>query len=116
MDRAPPALALAPIPGEQTLDLAITEYKAILALDPKSVQDHMVLGQLYTVKHDSNKAEAEFKTAKNLEPQSEEVILNLARLYAESNNIKQAVEIIQSVPETNRTARMEFVLGTPTNS
>lgn len=96
----------------QTLDLAINEYKTILALDPKSVQDHMVLGQLYTLKQDSTKAEAEFKIAKDLEPESEEVILNLARLYAESNNLKQAVAVIQSVPESNRTARMEFVLGT----
>ena len=104
--------ASGPSPGDQTLDLAITEYKTILALDPKSVQDHMVLGQLYTLKQDSSKAEAEFKIAKDLEPQSEEVVLNLARLYAESNNSKQAIDLIQSVPESNRTARMEFVLGT----
>jgi tetratricopeptide (TPR) repeat protein len=98
--------------SEQTLELAIAEFKAILAIDPKSVQDHMILGQLYTVKHDATKAEAEFKIARNLEPQSEEVVLNLARLYAESNNIKQAVETIEAVPVANRTARMEFVLGT----
>ncbi len=98
--------------GEQTVDLAIAEFKAILAIDPKSVQDHMILGQLYTVKHDASKAEAEFKIARNLEPQSEEVVLNLARLYAESNNIKQAIDTIESVPVPNRTARMEFVLGT----
>jgi tetratricopeptide (TPR) repeat protein len=72
----------------------------------------MILGQLYTVKHDATKAEAEFKIARNLEPQSEEVVLNLARLYAESNNIKQAIDTIESVPVTSRTARMEFVLGT----
>ncbi len=100
-----------PNPGDQTLDLAINEFKTIVSLDPKSVQDHMVLGQLYTLKQDHTKAEAEFKIAKNLEPESEEVILNLARLYAESNNLKQAVDIILSVPEASRTARMEFVLG-----
>lgn len=98
-------------PGNPTLDLAINEYKTIVSLDPKSVQDHMVLGQLYTLKQDHSKAEAEFKIAKELEPDSEEVILNLARLYAESNNLKQALDSILTVPEANRTARMEFVLG-----
>ncbi len=33
------------------LDLAIAEFEKIVSLQPKSVEDRMVLGQLYTVKH-----------------------------------------------------------------
>ena len=47
----------------------------------------MVLGQLYTVKHEPDKAEEQFKTAQAIEPDSEEVVLNLARLYAESGDL-----------------------------
>ena len=50
----------------------------------------MVLGQLYTVKHDSKKAEEEFKTAQAIEPESEDVVLNLARLYGESGDMPHA--------------------------
>ncbi len=71
----------------------------------------MVLGQLYTVKHDSKKAEEQFKTAQAIEPDSEEVVLNLARLYAESGDLQHAAKVIEDVPVTDRTAKMEFALG-----
>ena len=43
-------------PSGNTLDQAITEYEKIVSLQPKSVEDHMVLGQLYNVKHQGAKA------------------------------------------------------------
>ncbi len=93
------------------LDQAIAEFAKIVALQPRSVEDHMVLGQLYTVKHQPEKAEAEFKTAQAIEPESEEVVLNLARLYAESGDMQHAVKAIEAVPEDGRTPKMEFTLG-----
>jgi len=98
-------------PSGNTLDQAITEYEKIVSLQPKSVEDHMVLGQLYTVKHQSAKAEQQFKLAQDIEPESEEVVLNLARVYAESNDLEHAARIIEAVPEADRTGRMEFTLG-----
>jgi tetratricopeptide (TPR) repeat protein len=38
-------------PNGNTLDQAIAEFEKIVSLDPSSVEDRMVLGQLYTVKH-----------------------------------------------------------------
>jgi len=93
------------------LDQAIGEFEKIVALQPKSVEDHMVLGQLYTVKHQPDKAEAEFKTAQAIEPESEEVVLNLARLYAESGDVQHAVKAIEAVPVDGRSPKMEFTLG-----
>jgi tetratricopeptide (TPR) repeat protein len=102
------AAAAAP---SNVLDQAIAEFQKIVALQPNSVEDHMVLGQLYTVKHQAEKAEAEFKTAQAIEPESEEVVLNLARLYAESGDMQHAVKAIESVPVDGRTPKMEFTLG-----
>jgi len=97
------------------LEQAIAEFEKIVSLepkrDPKSVEDHMLLGQLYTVKHESKKAEEQFQIAQSIEPDSEEVVLNLARLYAESNDAEHAAKLIAAVPVNNRTARMEFTLG-----
>jgi len=74
-------------PTGNVLDQAIAEYEKIVSLEPKDVEDRMVLGQLYTVKHQPQKAEEQFKTAQAIDPDSEEVILNLARLYAESGDV-----------------------------
>jgi tetratricopeptide (TPR) repeat protein len=97
--------------SNNVLDQAIAEFEKIVALQPKSVEDHMVLGQLYTVKHLPEKAEAEFKTAQAIEPESEDVVLNLSHLYAESGDLQHAVKAIEVVPVDGRTPKMEFTLG-----
>jgi tetratricopeptide (TPR) repeat protein len=98
-------------PAGNVLDQAIAEYQHIVALQPRSVEDRMVLGQLYTVKHEGKKAEEQFKLAQAIEPESEEVVLNLVRLYAESGDLAQAAKVIEAVPVTDRTSKMEFALG-----
>ncbi|MGB0072725.1 MAG: tetratricopeptide repeat protein [Terracidiphilus sp.] len=97
--------------SDTVLDQAIAEFEKIVALQPKSVEDRMVLGQLYTVKHLPEKAEEQFKTAQAIEPESEDVVLNLSRLYAESGDLQHAAKVIEAVPEDGRTPKMEFTLG-----
>ena len=97
--------------SSDALDQAIAEFEQVVALDPTSVEDRMVLGQLYTVKHDEKKAEEQFKTAQDLEPDSEEVVLNLARLYAESGDIAREAKVIEAVPVDDRTPKLEDALG-----
>ena len=97
--------------GNTVLDQAVSEFEKIIAMQPKNVEDRMVLGQLYTIKHDAKKAEEQFRSAHAIEPDSEEVVLNLARLYAESGDVNKAVKAIEDVPETDRSARMELALA-----
>ena len=98
-------------PSGNSLDQAIAEFEKIVQLQPRSVEDRMVLGQLYTVKHDPKKAEDEFKTAQAIEPESEEVVLNLARLYAESGDVARAAKVIEAIPVADRSPKMEAALG-----
>jgi tetratricopeptide (TPR) repeat protein len=98
-------------PTGNALDRAIAEFEKIVSLEPKSVEDRMILGQLYTVKHDHAKAEEEFKTAQAMDPDSEDVVLNLARLYADSGDTAQEAKVLEAVPVNDRTARMEDALG-----
>ncbi len=98
-------------PPGNVLDQAIAEYVKIVAISPQSVEDRMVLGQLYTVRHDTKKAEEQFEIARGIEPDSEDVVLNLARLYAENGDIEQEAKVIEAVPVDGRTARMEDALG-----
>jgi tetratricopeptide (TPR) repeat protein len=97
--------------SNDVLKKAIAQFERIVSLEPQNVDDHMVLGQLYTVNHQADKAESQFKTAQAIEPDSEDVVLNLVRVYAENGNIKQAAQVIENVPVDNRTPKMEFALG-----
>ncbi len=98
-------------PSGNTLDKAIAEFEKIVELQPKSVEDHMLLGQLYSVKHQTKKAEEQFQIAQGIDPDSEDVVLNLARLYAENGDIAHAAQVIEAVPAADRSAKMEFALG-----
>lgn len=98
-------------PSGNVLDQAITEFEKIVSLEPKDVENHMILGQLYGIRHDEAKAEEQFKLARVIEPDSEDAVLNLARLYAENNDVAQAAKVIENVPMENRTAKMEAALG-----
>lgn len=97
--------------SQEILNRAISEYKQISALDPTDIQSHLVLGQLYTVNHDSQLAQQEFESAQKIDPNSEDVALNLARLYGESGDIRKAIDTLKAVPEDDRSAKLAFALG-----
>ncbi|HTV10189.1 MAG TPA: tetratricopeptide repeat protein [Candidatus Aquilonibacter sp.] len=99
-----------PQSGEM-LQTAIKEYETIAKLKPNDVETHLLLGQLYGLAHDSTKAEAEFKAAQKIDPNSEEVVLSIARLYSEQGDLARAAKVIESVPEDDRSGRMDFALA-----
>jgi len=95
----------------QMLKLAIAEYEKLAALKPNDVETHLLLGQLYGLNHDSAKAEAEFRSAQKIDGGSEEVVLNMYRLYTEQGDFAHAAEVLSSVPVDDRSARIDFALG-----
>ena len=97
--------------SSQMLQQAIAEYETIAKLKPNDVEPRLLLGQLYALNQDSAKAEAEFKAAQSLDADSEEVVLNMARLYSEEGDNNRAAQAIASIPVEDRTARMELALG-----
>ena len=98
-------------PSSQVLQLAIDEYSKIVSLEPDSIEDRLLLGQLYSVNHESAKAEDQFKAAQKIDPSSEEVVLNMARLYSEEGDTQRAIEVLSAIPEDDQTPRTEFALG-----
>ncbi len=98
-------------PSEKVLQLAIAEYTKIVQLEPNDVENHLLLGQLYTLGHDTPRAAEQFQDAQKIDPGSENVVLNLARLYGDSGDTQRAITVLNSVPEDDRTARIEYALG-----
>ncbi len=82
-----------------------------MKLDPKSVEDHLLLGRLYRLNNELLKAEGEFKTAVKIQPDSEEAVTTLAYLYNEEGDSAHALQVLSSIPEPARTAKLYSALG-----
>ena len=97
--------------SESVLKLAIEQYEQIIRLQPDSMDDHLLLGRLYRLNNDLQKAENEFKTAVKLQPDSEEAVTTLAYLYNELGDTTRAAQVLSSVPNTQRSAKLYSALG-----
>ena len=97
--------------SSEILKLAIEQFSQIVRLEPDNIDDHLLLGRLYIIDKDYVKAEGEFKSARKIQPDSEEAVINLAYLYNEEGDNKKAVEILQSLPDAQRSGKLYAVLG-----
>jgi len=97
--------------SESVLKLAIEQYEQIVRLQPDSMDDHLLLGRLYRLNNDLQKAENEFKTAVKLQPDSEEAVTTLAYLYNELGDTARATQVLSSVPNPERSAKLYSALG-----
>ncbi|MGI4980174.1 MAG: tetratricopeptide repeat protein [Janthinobacterium lividum] len=95
----------------QMVQLATAEYETLVKLEPNVAENHLLLGQLYEVGHESAKAEAQFKAAQGLDNGSEESMLNLARLYSEQGDSARVISTLTAVPVGDRTLRMELAIA-----
>ncbi|MFZ0289627.1 MAG: tetratricopeptide repeat protein [Candidatus Sulfotelmatobacter sp.] len=97
--------------SENVLKLAIEQYQQIIKIEPTNVDDHLLLGRLYRLDNDSQKAENELKTAVKLDPDSEEAVTTLALLYSDEGDTAHALQVLSSVPDTGRSAKLYAALG-----
>ena len=97
--------------SNEMLQAAIKEYETIAKLKPQDLETRVLLGQLYGLSHETAKAESQFKAAAAIDPTSEEVVLNLARLYSEEGDLKKAAKVLADVPVDDRSTRMNFALA-----
>ncbi|MBZ5510545.1 MAG: tetratricopeptide repeat protein [Acidobacteriia bacterium] len=95
----------------EILKRAIEQYEAIVRIEPKVVDNHVLLGRLYRLNNELLKAENEFKTAVSLEPGSEEALTTLAYLYNEEGDSARAAEVLKGVPESQRSSKLYSALG-----
>ncbi len=97
--------------SESVLKLAIEQYEQIVRLQTDSMEDHLLLGRLYRLNNDLQKAESEFKTAVKINPDSEEAVTTLAYLYNELGDTARAAQVLSSVPNPQRSAKLYSALG-----
>jgi len=107
--------SLGDMPGgngsDNVLKLAIEQYEEIVKLEPDNVDDHLLLGRLYRLSSEMQKAEAELKTAVQLDPSSEEAVTTLAMLYTDEGDTAHALKVLSAVPDAARSAKLYAALG-----
>ena len=97
--------------SQEILKRAIEQYEVIARLEPKNVENHVLLGRLYRLNNELLKAENEFKTAVQLQPDSEEALTTLAYLYNEEGDSARATQVLNGTPEAGRSAKLYSALG-----
>jgi tetratricopeptide (TPR) repeat protein len=107
--------SLGDMPGgngsDNVLKLAIEQYEQIIKIEPNNVDDRLLLGRLYRLNNDLQKAETELKTAVKLDPSSEEAVTTLAILYTDEGDTSHALQVLSSVPDAGRSAKLYSALG-----
>src|SRR5712672_2020140 len=107
--------SLGDMPGgngsDNVLKLAIEQYEQIVKIEPNSVDNHLLLGRLYRLNNDLQKSESELKTAVKLDPNSEEAVTTLAILYTDEGDTAHALQVLSSVPDAGRSAKLYSALG-----
>jgi len=100
--------------GPQSRDVlqkAIEQYEQIIRIEPNDVDNHLLLGRLYRLNNDLLKAEAQFKAAVSLQPDSEEAVTSLAYLYNEEGDTSRAVKVLTNVPTSAQSSKLFAALG-----
>ncbi len=97
--------------SDNVLKLAIEQYEEVTRIEPDNADNHLLLGRLYRLDHNMLKAESEFKTAVQLDPESEEAVTMLAYLYNDEGDTARATKVLSSIPDASRSAKLYSALG-----
>ena len=83
-------------PSTATINSAIHEFEEIIRIDPTERQSFLMLGRLYQIKGDRDKATDIYKKFLGVEPGSEEGVTALAKLHMDAGNYKEAADLLET--------------------
>ncbi len=84
-----------PLP-QDTLNRAVREFEEIIRIDPADTQSYMMLGQLYQIRNEPEKAAEIYKKYLGIEPGSEQGIIALAKLQLDAGNEREAAGLLET--------------------
>src|SRR5215470_1552210 len=83
-------------PSSETINSAIHEFEEIIRIDSTERQSFLMLGRLYQIKGDRDKATDIYKKFLGVEPGSEEGVTALAKLHMDAGNFKEAADLLEA--------------------
>ncbi len=90
---------------------AIEQYQRITQQDPKDVESLSMLARLYRVSHDDAKAEEVYRQVLSVDANDEDALNGLAMVFAERNDLPNAIALLKQVAEKNPDPRTLVTLG-----
>ncbi|RMG79212.1 MAG: tetratricopeptide repeat protein [Bacteroidetes bacterium] len=90
---------------------AIEELKSALAIYDRQETGYIHLGNMYTVLSDYDQAEAAFKKALEINPNSHHAKVNLANIYYRKGQYADAVNLLENMPKTHFTKQDYHLLS-----
>ena len=97
--------------NKENLRKAIEHMEALTQLEPKDTDSWQVLGRLYKLDNQEQKAEEAFKKVLNVDPDSKGGLTSLAQLYFEQGDYAGAVELLKKIPEADLDPSLLGMLG-----
>src|SRR5215467_5968053 len=82
-------------PTMETINNAVHEFEEIVRIDPTERQSFLMLGRLYQIKGDRDKATEIYKQFLGIEPSNEDGVTALAKLHMDAGNYKEAVQLLE---------------------
>ncbi|HEV2418861.1 MAG TPA: tetratricopeptide repeat protein [Terriglobia bacterium] len=87
---------------KQDLEKAIHEYEAIMRLAPTDTHSAVLLGRLYWLDNQTDKAEATFKKVAGAHPDSASALDYLGKLMIDQEHYKEAIGVFERIPDNQR--------------
>jgi tetratricopeptide (TPR) repeat protein len=97
--------------NKENLRKAIEHMEALTRLQPSDTDSWQVLGRLYKMNNQGQKAEEAFKKVLNVDPDSKDGQSSLAQLYFEQGDYAGAVELLKKIPEADLDPSLLGMLG-----
>ena len=100
--------------AKESLGKAILHFEALSRLEPKDTDNDIVLGRLYRLNNQNDKAEEAYKRILKSSPDSKAGIDGLAQLYFDHGDFDQVVDLFKKIPvedlDTRQLGMMAYAL------
>lgn len=96
---------------KQTLQNAIHEYEAVTRLAPDDTRSMVLLGRLYGLSNQTDKAEKTFKKVLGAHPDSASARSYLGKLYIDQDQYQDAIQVFEKIPDSQRGPATLAMLG-----
>jgi len=97
--------------NKQSLHKALEHMEALTRLDPSDTDSWLVLGRLYKLANQGQKAEESFKKALSLDPNSSNGLSTLAQFYFEQGDYQGAIDLLKKIPVDSMDPALLGMLG-----
>ena len=97
--------------NKENLLKAIEHMEALTRVQPSDLDSWEVLGRLYKMNNQGQKAEEAFKKVLNVDPDSKSGLSSLAQLYFEQGDYQGALELLKRIPEAEMEPPLLGMLG-----